>query len=217
MGTNISPRIGGRGRMQLLRKMFGPSKAEAWKQLSEQIHAEFRPGGFLTADRVVAKVDAWLVTLDTTSEPVGRATVTCTRIRAPFVNHDKFRFLVYDKGLIDDIGKRVGLQDIEIGDKSFDARFILQANDEAKMRAFLADTALRDLMLRQAPFHFEIKDDEGWFGETFPQGVDELYFQTVGVVRDLDQLKEMYALFAEALHQLCHIGSAYENEPASVG
>ena len=197
--------------------MFGPSRAEVWRQLSEQIHADFVPGGFFAADRVVAKVDAWTVTLDTIAEPVGRACVDCTRMRAPFVNHDGFRFLLYDRGPIDDVGKRLGLQDIEIGESAFDARFIIQANDEAKIRAFLADTALRDLILRQTAFHFEVKDDEGWFGDAFPEGVDELYFQRVGVHREIELLKEMFALFAAALHQLCHIGSAYENEPVSIG
>lgn len=140
--------------------MFGPSKAEVWKQLSEQLHADFLPGGLFAADRVVVSVDAWTVTLDTYTEPVGRASVTFTRMRAPYVNHDNFRFLIYDRGVLDDIGKRLGLQDIEIGDREFDARFILQANDEAKMRAFLSSKALRGLMARQAPFHFEVKDDE---------------------------------------------------------
>lgn len=58
-----------------------------------------------------------------------------------------------------------------------------------------------------------MKDDEGWFGATFPEGVDELYFQVLGVIRDLDRLKSLFDLFAEILNELCHIGSAYENDP----
>jgi len=44
-------------------------------------------------------------------------------------------------------------------------------------------------------------------------GVDELRFAIRGVVKDLDQLKQMYELFAETLDQLCRIGAAYENAP----
>ena len=203
--------------MNLLRQMFGPSRSEVWRQLSEQIHADFQAGGLLASDRVVARVDAWVVTLDTFTEPVGRANVTYTRIRAPFINHDGFRFLLYDRGLFDDVGKRLGLQDIEIGEPAFDARFIIQANREPEVRAFLGDAALRDALLREPHVHFEIKEDAGGFGEALPLGVDELCFQTVGVVRDMEHLKGLYALFAEALHQLCRIGSAYENEPAAGG
>ena len=199
--------------MGVLRQLFGPSRAEIWRQFSEQIHAEFVSGGLLANDRVVAAVDSWTVTLDTVSEAVGRACVSCTRFRAPYINHDNFRFLVYNRGAIDNIELRLGMQDVIVGDAAFDAKFIIQGNDESKVREYFSDVDLRATMMSLPPFRFEVKDDEGWFGESFPEGVDELSLQTTGEIRDLDQLKAIYALFAEALHQLCRIGSAFENEP----
>jgi hypothetical protein len=199
--------------MGVLRQLFGPSRAEIWKQLSEQIHADFVAGGLLSNDRIVAAVDSWTVTLDTVTEAVGRASVSCTRIRAPYKNHDNFRFLVYNRGAIDDIGLRRGMQDVIVGDAAFDSKFIVQGSDEAKVREYFQDAALRGMMMALPPFRFEVKDDEGWFGEAFPEGVDELYLQSAGEIRELEQLKAIYALFAEALHQLCRIGSAHENEP----
>ena len=38
-----------------------------------------------------------------------------------------------------------------------------------------------------------MKDDEGWFSTSFPEGVDELYFQVVGVIKDVEQLKSLYS------------------------
>ena len=58
-----------------------------------------------------------------------------------------------------------------------------------------------------------MQDDEGWFGTTFPEGVDELYFRVNGVVKDIDRLKAMYELFAETLEQLCRIGAADDRPP----
>ena len=58
-----------------------------------------------------------------------------------------------------------------------------------------------------------MKDDEGWFGACFPQGMDELYFQRLGVMRNLDELRALFDLFSYSLHRLCHLGSAYENDP----
>ncbi|HEV3003315.1 MAG TPA: hypothetical protein VGX78_02595, partial [Pirellulales bacterium] len=58
-----------------------------------------------------------------------------------------------------------------------------------------------------------VRDDEGWFKARFPAGVDELYFGVGGVVKDAERLKSLYELFAEVLNHLCHIGSAYENDP----
>jgi hypothetical protein len=58
-----------------------------------------------------------------------------------------------------------------------------------------------------------VKDDEGFFCSSFPGGVDELYFQVVGIVKDVERLKLLYELFAETLDQLCRIGSAKESTP----
>ena len=74
-------------------------------------------------------------------------------------------------------------------------------------------TVQLELIERQPKVHLTVKDDEGWFGETFPDGVDELYFNVIGVIKDVERLKQLYELFAETLGQLCRIGSAYEEDP----
>jgi hypothetical protein len=51
-----------------------------------------------------------------------------------------------------------------------------------------------------------VKDDEGWFGTKFPDGVDELHFAVAGVIKDIDRLKGLYDLFAETLDELCPPG-----------
>jgi hypothetical protein len=43
--------------------------------------------------------------------------------------------------------------------------------------------------------------------------VDELHFQVVGVIKDVERLKALFDLFATVLDQLCRIGSAYKQEP----
>jgi hypothetical protein len=72
---------------------------------------------------------------------------------------------------------------------------------------------IRALTQQQPSISLEVKDDEGWFGADFPEGVDELLFQVVGVITDVERLKSLYELFSETLNHLCHIGSAYENDP----
>ena len=73
-----------------------------------------------------------------------------------------------------------------------------------------ADPEVRSLMLAQPKIRLEVKDSEGWFGPTFPEDVDELHFQVVGVIKDVDRLKALFDLFAAVLDRLCRIGSAYE-------
>jgi len=196
--------------MGVLRRLFGPSKAEIWRQLSEQIGGRYTESRFLKGDRVEAAHDEWTVTLDNFAVSTGKVTVVYTRMRAPYVNPAGFRFTVYRKGLFSGVGKLLGMQDIEIGDPQFDHDFIIKGTDESIVRQLFSSLKLRELITAQRDIQFSVKDDEGWFGPKFPEGVDELYFVAHGVIKDIDRLKQLYELFAETLDQLCRIDAAYE-------
>ena len=199
--------------MGSLRELFGPSRKEIWRQFSDEIGARYTEGGFWTGSKVEARHRQWTVTLDTFTRSDGETSTTYTRLRAPYVNKDGFRFTVYRKSIFSGLGKLLGMQAVEVGYPELDEGFIIQGTDETKLRALLANPRIRQLIEMQPNFYLTVKDDEGWFGTHFPEGVDELYFNVVGVIKDLDRLKSLYYLFAEVLNHLCHIGSAYENDP----
>lgn len=199
--------------MGRLRKFFGPSKAEIWRQLAAEIDGKYVDRGPWKGDRVEGTHGEWTVTLDSYVVPAGKTMIPFTRMRAPYVNPDGFRFTIYRKGVFTDIGKLLGMQDVEIGHERFDRDFVIKGNDEGRLRSLFAGDRLRQLIDGQPDIHLTVKDDEGWFGPNFPDGVDELYFNLPGIIKDLDRLKRLYDLFAEALDQLCRIGSAYERSP----
>ncbi len=199
--------------MSLLRDRFGPSRKDIWRQLSEQIDARYVEGGLWKGDKVQADHGDWTVTLDTYAVSTGTVTTVYTRMRAPYANPGGFRFTVYRRSMFSGLGKIFGMQDIEIGDPPFDRDFIIQATNESQVRELLANARIRDLIARQKDIHFSVKNDEGWFGTKFPDGVDELYFQVTGVIKDADRLKLLYDLFAETLDQLCRIGAAEDTPP----
>jgi hypothetical protein len=199
--------------MGTLRRLFGSDKDEIWSQLAREIAADFTAGGFRRRSKVTARVHEWTVTLDTHVVSSGKSHVEYTRMRAPYVNGDGFRFTIYRRGLFSNLGKWLGGQDIEIFDPEFDEAFIIKGTDEDKVRGLLLNSRLRALISAQPKFHLEVCDDEGWFGASFPEGVDELRFQVIGVIKDVERLKALYELFAEVLQQLCRIGSAYEKDP----
>lgn len=199
--------------MGLLRELFGPSKDEIWSQLSQEIGADYQKSGFFTQGKVVLSHRQWEITLDTYIVSTGKSSTTYTRIRAPYVNQDGFRFNIYRKSVFSWLGKLLSMQDIETGDAFFDEEFIIQGNPEDLVQRLLANVKIRQLIQNQPSIHFQVKDDEGWFGKTFPDGVDELYFQTYGVIKDRDRLKNLFDLFSSVLDELCLLGSAYEKEP----
>jgi hypothetical protein len=203
--------------MGFLRSLFGPSREEVWRELADQIGGQFVDGGFWRGDKVVARVGAWTITLDTFTQSSGsgttRSSTTYTRMRAPFVNPEGFGFTIYNRSIFSPLGKLLGMQDIQVGDSFFDDQFVIKGDDQEKVRQFLAGSRLRGLILDLPRVYLTVKDDEGWFGQDFPEGVDELYFRAPGLTRDLAHLRGLFDLFAEALHQLCHIGAAYQDDP----
>jgi hypothetical protein len=199
--------------MGVLRNWFGPDKDEVWGQLAREMRADFVDGGFWRGSKVQASVKEWTVTLDTYTVSTGKSNITYTRMRAPYVNKDGFRFRIFRKGFFSELGKLFGMQDVEVGHPWFDEEFIIQGNHVDKLRLLFADQSIRQLIEAQPAIRLEVKDDEGWFGNRFPEGVDELHFQVVGIIKDIERLKSLYELFAKTLDRLCEIGSAYGNDP----
>lgn len=195
------------------RKMFGPSRQELWQQLTREIDARYIPGSFWKGDSVRATHGEWTITLDTYAISTGKSTMIFTRMRAPYVNADGFRFTVYPKGIFTGVAKWLGMQDVEVGDEAFDRDFVIKGSDESRLRELFSNPKIRALLAEKPALNLTVKDDEGWFGPNFPDGVDELCFAVPGIVKDVEHLKRLYSLFAEALDQLCRMGSAYRQPP----
>lgn len=199
--------------MSILRELFGPSQGEIWSQLSQEIGANYQEGGFFTKSKVCLAYRQWEITLDTYTVSTGESHTTHTRIRAPFVNPDGFRLNVYRENVFSWVGKKLGLQDIQIGDSFFDEQFVVQGRPEEMVSRLLENARIRELIQAQPDIRFSIKDDEGWFSATFPEGVDEFYFSAYGVIKDVQRLKDLFDLFAAVLDELCRMNSAYAAEP----
>ena len=151
--------------------------------------------------------------MDTYTDSSTDHSVHYTRMRAPYVNPEGFRFTIYRKGFFSDLGKLLGMQDIEVGEPDFDEAFIIKGNDEDRVRVLFSDSKIRQMIEDQPKIRLEVKDSEGWFGPKFPENVDELHFQVIGVIKDVERLKSLFDLFAAVLDRLCKIGSAYKQEP----
>jgi hypothetical protein len=201
--------------MSFLRSLFGPSKEEIWRQFCAETGGNYVDGGFWKGAKAVATHDQWSVTLDTYTVSTGKSSVTYTRMRAPYVNPDGFNFTIYRKGIFSDLGKMLGMQDVTVGIPDFDEAFIIKGNDEQKLQRLFANPKIRELVNDQPAIRFCVDSN----GQSFlgvgglPPGVDELHFQIVGMITDVERLKLLYELFSETLDELCRMGSAYDKSP----
>jgi len=198
--------------MGILRQLFGPSQGEIWSQLAAEIGGRHEPN-FWSGGKVQIDYGEWTITLDTYVVSTGKSTHHYTRFRAPYVNADGFRFGIHRKHIFTGLAKWMGVQDVEVGHKEFDEAFVIQGNDEKKVRALFANEGIRNLIAAQPSIAFSVRGDQGWFSRIYPDGVDELYFQVGGIIKNVDRLKEIFALFGLVLDQLCQLGSAYQTSP----
>lgn len=197
----------------MLRALFGPSKAEIWSQIADDIGGDFIEGGFWERDQLRYDHEQWTVVLDTFNVSTGKNTRRFTRMRAPFVNKDGLTFRITREGLFSAVTKFFGAQDIEIGDAYFDEAFVIQSNDEDKIKRLLNDTRLKTLIQNQPNIQLALREDQGLFRQTYPEGVNELYFQCNGIIRDKEILKDLFEIFTIILSRLVQIDSAYEDDP----
>ncbi len=193
--------------------IFGPSKDEIWQQIAKDIGGEFIDGGFWNKDDLRYKHNEWELLLDTFTRSHGKSSSTYTRLRAPFINKDGLKFKIYREVFFSKIGKFFGMQDLEIRDARFNEGFVIQGNNKKQISRLLDHYQIKALFEMIPKSNLEIKKDEGWFGKKYPEGVDVLYFECWGILKDKETLKLLFQLFGIVLDRLVQIDSAYENDP----
>ena len=198
--------------MGILRSVFGPSKDEIWNQIAKDIGGRYEDGGLLGRDVLRYRSGEWEITLDTYTTG-SEASTTYTRMRAPFMNKDGLSFQISREGFLSSIEKFFGGQDIQIHDPEFDDTFRIRGNNLEKIRQLLNEPRLKKLIHAEECGFWIRHDTGGLFRELFPEGVSELYFECVGVVKDENRLKNLFDLFSLVLERLVQIDSAYEDDP----
>ena len=134
-------------------------------------------------------------------------------MRVPFINTKKFNFKIYRRGLTSNIGKALGMQDIEIGYDYFDNDYIIKGNDEILLRRLFQNHNIRDLIEKQSRILLEIKDNEGRFGPKFNDNESEIYFVVTGVIKDNERLKNLFDLFELVINELEMMGITVNQTP----
>ena len=104
------------------------SKENIWKTFSNLNGGTFFEGQYGMLDGTIINYKNWVITFDYFDLYSGKYKERFTRIYVPLNSKDDFRFEIYNNGIIRTIEKIFGAQDIEIGIKEFDKRFILKSN-----------------------------------------------------------------------------------------
>jgi hypothetical protein len=196
--------------MGLWRNLFGPGQNEVWSGIAKTINAKYTPADWMHKGRIDLHGENFIITLDSYRVRRGKGSSTYTRMRAPFKNSNNMQMNIYREGFFSGMGKMMGMSDLTVGDEFFDKEFIIQGSPEPKIVAFLKDAKLKQLIKAQPSVAFSIRKDEGWFRDHYPDGIDELYFQCGGIVKDEARLKQLFELFVASIDRLSEIDSGCE-------
>jgi len=115
--------------------------AAAWQQAADLVGGQFVPQGgswfSRTPMQVVAEVEGVEVRVDHYTVSHGKSSTTYTRITAAASAPQGLTLKVYVEGFFSTIGKALGTQDVNVGDREFDDAFMVKASDEDMARLWI--------------------------------------------------------------------------------
>jgi hypothetical protein len=189
--------------------LFGPDQVQIWSQFADQFGARL-DDTVPRKPRVSIPERGWKLTLDV--EQIGE--YSFTRMRAAYVNPQRFRFMLWREGFFSKIGKLLGMEDIQVGHDDFDSEFVVRSNQPEQIRRLLSNAPLRRLLHLQPPFEMMVRDGQCYAGNDYAKPIDELQYRMRGVARDLVTLHNLHDLFTTTLELLRQMGATYEtSEP----
>lgn len=115
-----------------------------------------------------------------------------------------FIFAIRTEKGVDQVGKIMGLQDIQLGDQEFDEKYLVQGNDVGKVVRFFADTHLRDLLLEHKASELKLVQDAQYFPaeHRVPAGRHAVLLGHDTVLDRFEQLDAVFQILTAVVHRL---------------
>ncbi len=176
-----------------------------WNQFANQTSGTFKEGYSWHSDSVEIEHKKWKIVFDNYTLWSGKYSTEMTRVIAPIILQDNFRFEIYREGFIRKIEKIFGAQDIEIGYADFDKIFTIKSNNEFKIKTLLRNSEIRNLITSQKDVNIQISDQKGIWEQKLPENEFELSYFIDGEIRDLNILNELLELFKLILDEMLQI------------
>ncbi|OGF51180.1 MAG: hypothetical protein A2231_01975 [Candidatus Firestonebacteria bacterium RIFOXYA2_FULL_40_8] len=189
----------------LKKTRFSLIRDAAWERISKGIGDNLLEPDYLKEKRLQLDIQDWVITIDSYTS----AGTLHTRFRAPLFNNERHSIKIFPKGKSINVMKFFGMQDIIVGHKELDDKYIIQGNNKKLLEGMFGSSSLRELLMEQDDILIQVKDDESWFKETIKEPVDELYVEVPYLIRNPEQLQAVFTIFAEILSYLCDNASAY--------
>ncbi len=182
-----------------------------WKEFSDAHDGRYVLGSYDQEDRVEINYRNHIIVFDRFMlyQVVGGQSrdTQFTRIWFEFKSPDNLRFRIIEQTLFDDIGKLFGLQDIRIGDKEFDFRFLISGTDEYKVQTIFSQEKIKNFILSQKDILLQALDGKGIYDEPIKDGHTMLYYLSETSIRTKDQLDALLTFYKLLIDEMIKLGS----------
>jgi len=172
----------------------GKTEAEVWKQFE----ADFNREQDVYDYNAIIEQDGKRITLIIDIDLGGgfEGGYANTSFGAEITGPKGFRFAVHRDGFIDDIGKFLGMQDVEVGYSELDKHLIIKTNDEEKVKKLFTHKEVRDVFEKLDDFDFGIRMHSVEHGD-HKQAFLELNIEE-GITESAE-LRKLYSVFYSVL------------------
>lgn len=122
---------------------------------------------------------------------------------------DDFAFSIFQEKIHHQLGKALGLQDLQVQDQLFDSKFMIQGSNALKVQELFLEVQMRELILLQPPtlLHIDTAAAKSYPKFGIPHDVHAVVYHYDGVMDKLHHLETAYDIVVKVLQQLGAIGA----------
>jgi hypothetical protein len=128
-----------------------------------------------------------------------------------------FSFTLYQEKPMHQLNKAFGMQDIVIGIKEFDRRYIIKSNNEKGLKQLLSDANLRELIIIEDAADLRILPPDSVFDPRWvirPEHAVVVYHRSASIDK-YDQLDSVYRLLNGIVQQMQQMSLAHDGSMPS--
>jgi hypothetical protein len=184
-----------------IRSFSADTETELWDQIS----ADMLRDGSMLEYAAQLNQGGYQFMLDIDIDPGGgfEGGYATTTLAALVPGAPALRFSLVEQDLVHELGKLLGLKDVELGYPALDAAFIIRTNEPGTLRTLLADEAVQTTLLKYRELRLTLApaSEAPETTEAPAEAVYLVFSKEAGIV-DPAQLREIYQLLLSLLRQL---------------
>ncbi|PKB15256.1 DUF3137 domain-containing protein [Flavobacterium sp. 5] len=180
-------------------------KSNIWEEFAKETNGKFIEEFSWHSAKTEIEYNGLKIIFDNYTLWSGKFSTEMTRIIVPYNSFENFKFEICRSGIIRNIEKLFGAQDVKIGREEFDKKFIIKTNNEHKIKTILQNKKIRNLIEIQKNINIQISDEKGIWEGKLPENQFELCFYDDGEIKDIERLKSLLNLIKEFIDELTEL------------